>query len=302
MLTKPRVSVIVSLWGCSSLERLTPDRGYGALVTERSYLHQVVAMLAFVAFASVATIQAFFYWTTARIDTKEADKTVQTTEIYFLGLKEQTGALLADYANWDLAHELVAADDKQGFEEAAAISFEEDPEAMAYNEVFVLNKNREALWTFSPFTDLEWPPYYGLADFDGLIDALEPKEPGVPVWTAHAYIETPRGIAMAGAAFIAEESFDYTTYEPRPVLIFIEDITNFDLEVFAERTGVQDVSISDQPAGGIHVSLPLNTIEGETLRYLSWIPTKPGSELRAEMWLKVLLICLSIAGVCALTM
>lgn len=246
------------------------------------------------AFSSIV-IFATAYWLTWRAD--------QVAEAGQLGLAKATiesaadhvSAVVEDYAYWDLAFEVITAeDDDQVLEHIGSGAVESD----IFDQLIILSPDLELLYEFQS----EVGNYSGL---DKIKAQIQPHLSRLEIVPARDYVSVSGFINQNGnfasvtASWVTPDYFDQVDSSTIPILIGINYLDPAWFAGLSQRS-LENAHASEIEAEGDVMSIPLLGPTDQTVGYLVWDKPFIGKILRLEIGPPIVFVCIALMLACVI--
>lgn len=176
---------------------------------------------------------------------------------------------LRDNSIWDAAYTQVYMEDASEWAFDTWGIFSED--SPLYNVAAVIGPNNEEVMAAKdgvPFIS-EW---YFDPEFKQLLERVRKTELG----TVSEFVRTKTGVSIVGASLIVPTTSSIKTSKPLYTLVFSKELSPTLLGQISNDFDLPDLRFTDE-IGGTQVGVPITSGSGETLGYLTWRTTDPGS-------------------------
>lgn len=243
----------------------------------------------------IAALVATALILTSRIDQQTQEDTRLAHLQIFDTWAEDLRNLMDDYAFWTDALRMVESGDPDEIYENIGISAEN---ALLFDRIILLSPDGEVLFAYGPngpepaarlVDDVHLAPF---------LDALQATNPedypildGTSAWQD--------GVARVAVARITPYPEPPPDRDALPIMVGVNLVNTALFERMATATWATEFRVT--MTEGLPDAIGLQGTDGVAMAWLTWTPRTPGTELRAELWPILSLICLVILGLVAAT-
>jgi len=243
---------------------------------------------------AVGMILGSVFWLTARLDQLEQQGVENIVELMVTEKVERVKVSTADYAHWNLAYELVVANDSDGlYDNLGSGAMESD----LFDQIVILNGNGKVAHVYDSTGTLGSP-----GEFD--LQSIRPFLARLKETTAADHV-TVSGIGQVNGTYgaiaatrITPDYLENSRSAPLPVMLGIKLFNEDALQAISRLT--QGTGYAITPVGhpptepGIELVGPY----GAPVAQLVWTHKQVGTALRMEIMPGLLLVCFGIFGIC----
>ncbi|MBU4548743.1 diguanylate cyclase [Hoeflea sp.] len=243
---------------------------------------------------AVGVILSSVFWLTSRLDKLEQQGVENVVELMVTEKVERVKVSTADYAHWNLAYELVIANDKDGlYDNLGSGATESD----LFDQIVILNSKGKVVHVYDSTGSLGSPEDF---DLEGILPFLARLKETIPAdYVTVSGIGTVDGVYGAIAATrITPDYLENSESAPLPVMLGIKLFNEDALQAIArltQGTGYAITPVGDPPADP---AIELAGPDGTPVAQLIWTHNQVGTALRTEIMPALLLVCVSIFGIC----
>lgn len=262
---------------------------------ENIFKHQFIfGKLFLLGAVAVGMILGSLFWLTARINDIEREKTQDLVELLVTQTVERVRASTADYAHWDLAHNIVKARaDEQILEHLGSGATDSD----LFDQVLILSADGQIAYVFDDADNPTDPDAIDLAAIKPFLDALKQHVPSA--YIAVSGIGRINGTYGAvAAAWITPDDSELASSGDLPIMVGLVLFNNDKLNAIQELTQSTGYAIREVDPAKAQPSVGLTGPDGQPVAQLVWTPQDLGTILRTEVMPGILAVCLGILAIC----
>lgn len=242
---------------------------------------------------AVGMILGSLFWLTARIDQLERETTQNLVGLMVRETVDHVQASTSDYAHWDLAHEIVEADDGEAIHDhLGSGALESD----LFDQLLVLSPDRQIAHLFDGTGDGLSPSLFdvdGLAPFLNALGRTAPSD-----FVSVSGIGLVNGVyAAIAASWITPDDLSSGGAQDLPILVGLVRFDEAKLQAIEQLTHATGYAIQASAQGPLP-SVTLPGPDGGGVADLVWTPQDLGTDLRTEVMPGILLVCLGIFAIC----
>jgi len=243
---------------------------------------------------AVSMILGSVFWLTGRIDQLEKENNESIVELLVTEKVAQVKAATADYSNWNLAYELVSANDVDGLYENIGSGA---TETALFDHIVILRADGEILHLYDGTGTIASAEQFDVQSIRPFLFRLFETAPGDYV-SISGIGQVNGSFGAVAASWITPDYFARIDPASVPIMMGVKLLSDDTLQAMSnltQGTGYAIVPTSNPPKEpGVDLVGP----DGTPVAQLVWSPNDIGTVLRTEIMPGLLLVCLSILGIC----
>lgn len=243
---------------------------------------------------AVGMILGSVFWLTARIDQVEQENAEDLVRLMVTETVSQVEASTTDYAYWNLAYEIVSANDIDAIHEHLGSGA---TESELFDQLLVLSHDGQILHLFSGAANVMPASQFdleGIAPFLARLSQYNPSD-----YVSISGIGQMNGTYGAVAAsWITPDYVNELNGMQPPILFGVTLLDDDKLDAIGHLTQGTGYAIRDGSTSAQRPSVELPGPDGTAVAQLIWSPQNLGTILRNEIMPGILLVCLGIFGIC----
>ncbi|WP_150524518.1 diguanylate cyclase domain-containing protein [Roseibium sediminis] len=243
---------------------------------------------------AVGMIITSVIWLTARIDQVEQENDINIVQLMVTERVSHMQNSASDYANWNLAYEIVMENDVDSILEnigSGAV------DGGLFDNIVLIDVEGNILHVFDAAEETTTPEQFDRTGIEPFLSQLRTTKPGDKI--AVSGIGRINGqYGAVGAAWITPDYYSNLNGAPLPIIVGIRMMTDDALEAIAQLTLGTEYAITPINADSTEAHLDLVGPQGTPVAKLVWQPHRPGAALREEILPGILLVCFGIFAIC----
>lgn len=243
---------------------------------------------------AVGMILGSVFWLTARIDQVERDNAEDLVRLLVTETVSHVDVSTTDYAYWDLAYEIVTANDTDAiYEHLGSGATQSD----LFDQLLILSHDGQILHLFSGAGNVRPADQFDLGGIAPFLDRLSLFGPSDYV-SISGIGEMNGTYAAVAASWITPDYVEELNGIQPPILIGLTLFDEDKLATIGSLTQGTGYAIRDGSTSVQRPSVELPGPDGTAVAQLAWSPQNLGTILRNEIMPGILLVCLGIFSIC----
>lgn len=243
---------------------------------------------------AVSMILGSVFWLTGRINQLEKENNESIVELLVTEKVAQVKASTADYSNWNLAYELVSANDVDGLYENIGSGA---TETALFDHIVILRADGQVLHLYDGTGSIASAEQFDVQSIQPFLSRLFETEPGDYVTVSG--IGKVNGIYGAVAAsWITPDYFARIDPASVPIMLGVKLFNDDTLQAISNLTQGTGYAIAPTSIPPKEPGVDLVGPDGTPVAQLVWSPNDMGTALRKEIMPGLLLVCFCIFGIC----
>lgn len=243
---------------------------------------------------AVGMILGSVFWLTGRIDQLEKESSESIVELLVTEQVAQVKASTSDYSHWDLAYELVKAEDAAGLYENFGTGATESD---LFDQIVILDAGGQVLHLYDGTGAMTSAEQFDVESVQPFLSRLRETRPKDYV-TVSGIGQINGTYGAIAASWITPDYLARVDPSSLPVMLGVKLFGNEALHTIAKMT--QGTGYAITPAGipPKEPSVDLVGPDGTPVAQLVWTHKYVGTALRTEIMPGLLLVCFGIFGIC----
>lgn len=243
---------------------------------------------------AVGMIIGCVFWLTGRIDQIERENARSIVQLMVTERVAHIGGSTGDYANWNLAYEIVTANDEEAIVENLGSGA---TEGGLFDQLVILNANGSISHVFDAAEEITKADQFDLKGLSPFLERLKEAEPGTA--TTISGVGMVNGTyAAIGLARITPDYYADLNDAALPMIAGIKLFNEESLQAISNLTKGSDYAITPNNSSDFKTSVDLAGPDGTPVAQLVWSPMHLGTILRNEIMPGILLVCFGIFAIC----
>lgn len=245
-------------------------------------------------FVAVGMIIGSVVWLTGRIDQIERETGANLVGLMVTETVDQVQAAVADYAHWNLAYDIVQANDIDAIHEhLGSGALESD----LFDLLLVISAQGEVQYLFSSVAGFPASAPFDVAEIAPFLNGLTAHAPSSYV-SVSGIGRVQGAYAAIASSWITPDAFRHNAAARLPILVGMVLFTEDKLAAIEQLTKGTGFAIRDSVSTVEEPSVVMLGPDATPVAQLVWTPTEPGTMLRGEIMPGILLVCASIFAIC----
>ncbi|WP_394691527.1 diguanylate cyclase domain-containing protein [Hoeflea sp.] len=243
---------------------------------------------------AVGMILGSVFWLTGRIDRLEKESSESIVELLVTEKVAHVEASTSDYAYWDLAYELVQANDAAGLHENLGAGATESD---LFDHIIILSADGQVLHVYDGTGTIESAEQFDVKSIQPFLSRLRETRP--KDYVSISGIGQVNGTYGAiAASWITPDYLVKAEPASLPIMLGVKLFGGDALDAIAKMTHGTGYAITPASSPLKEPSVDLVGPDGVPVAQLVWTHKHVGTVLRTEIMPGILLVCLGIFGIC----